>query len=418
MHKLIHFLRNDRTVRSTSLVVGGHAAANVGAYFYHLFMGRLLVPADYGLLQSLISLSNLLSVPIVTLNTVVVKFISTYVGKEEREKISSLYFQLRRFLFGLLFIGGSIFLLFTKPIMLFLHLDSWLNVIILDLAIFFGLVNFLNRATLQGLALFWPLTITQFIEAFGKLALGVAAVLLGLRVPGAYGAFVLIIFISYIYMVAVLGRKLGKPVFHPLPVRAMTRYAVPSALMTIGVTALYNTDVILVRHFLSAYDAGLYAALSVLGKIIFFGTAPVATTMFPLVSEAHARGEKYHRIFLLSLLFLLSVAGSVTLLFSLAPDFFMRLLIGTQYLDASRFLAPFSMFLSLCSLIFLFVNFFLSIHRTKAVFIVLGGAIVQAGLLFVYHSSIMTVITISLVVTTVVSVLLCLYYLYLYVTRS
>ena len=134
----------------------------------------------------------------------------------------------------------------------------------------------------------------------------------------------------------------------------MGRYAVPSALMTIGVTALYNTDVILVRHFLSAYEAGLYAALSVLGKIIFFGTAPVVTTMFPLVSEAHARGERYHRIFLLSLMFLVAIAGSVTLLFTILPTFMMKLLIGSQYLDAAVYLAPFSLFLSLCAVIYLF----------------------------------------------------------------
>lgn len=418
MRKIFHFLKNDRTVKSTTLVVGGHALANVGAYFYHLFMGRLLIPTDYGVLQSLLSLANLLSVPIVTLNTVVVKFVSTYVGKGQKDRIASFYFQLRKILFILLIIGGCAFLLLMRPIMAFLHLDHWINVVILDLAIFFGLVNFLNRATLQGLSLFVPLTITQFIEAFGKLLLGVVAVLLGLRVPGAFAAFVGIIFLSYGYMVSVLSKKLDKPTYHPLPIRAMARYAVPSALMTIGVTALYNTDVILVRHFLSAYEAGLYAALSVLGKIIFFGTAPVATTMFPLVSEAHARGERYHRIFLLSLLFLISVAGSVTLLFSLAPTLFMKLLIGTQYLDAAQFLAPFSIFISLCSVIYLFINFFLSIHQTNAIYVVLIGAIIQAVVLYLYHATILTMITISLIITTVITIILCLYYIYLYVTRS
>ncbi|OGG24477.1 hypothetical protein A3A79_04815 [Candidatus Gottesmanbacteria bacterium RIFCSPLOWO2_01_FULL_43_11b] len=392
-------------------MVGGHGFANIGAYFYHLFMGRLLIPSDYGALQSLISLSNILSVPTVTLNTVVAKFVSTYVGKGEKEMISSLYYQLRKFLFIFLIIGGALFLLFSNPIMKFLHLENWVNVLILDLALFLGLINFLNRATLQGLSLFVPLTITQFIEAFGKLIFGVVAVLAGLRVPGAFGAFVLVVFISYGYMVTVLHKKLGKPSYRPLPIRAMGRYAIPSALMTIGVTALYNTDVILVRHFLSAYEAGLYAALSVLGKIIFFGTAPVVTTMFPLVSEAHARGERYHRIFLLSLMFLVAIAGSVTLLFTILPTFMMKLLIGSQYLDAAVYLAPFSLFLSLCAVIYLFVNFFLSIHRTRAVYVVVAGAIVQAVALSLFHPDISTVITISLSVTTLLTVILSFYYI-------
>lgn len=416
MHKVFLFLKNDRTVKSATLMVGGHALANVGAYLYHLFMGRLLIPSDYGALQSLISLSNMLSVPIVTLNTVVTKFVSTYVGKGETEKISSLYYQLRKFLIVLLFLGGGLFLLFSGPIMAFLHLDNWLNVFILDMALFLGLVNFLNRATLQGLSLFVPLTITQFIEAFGKLLFGVVAVLAGFRVPGAFGAFVFVVFLSFGYMTKILHKKLGKSSHYPLPIRAMSRYAIPSALMTVGINALYNTDVILVRHFLSAYEAGLYAALSVLGKIIFFGTAPVTTTMFPLVSEAHARGERYHRIFLLSLMFLVAIAGSVTLIFTLMPAFVMKLLIGAQYLDAAVYLAPFSMFLSLCAVIYLFVNFFLSIHRTRAVYVVLAGAIIQGVAIFLYHANISTIITISLTVTTVITVILSLYYIY--VARS
>lgn len=416
MKKIIDQLKNSRTVKSTTLMVGGNAVANLGAYLYHLFMGRLLIPSDYGALQSLISLSNILSVPTVTLNTVVAKFVSTYVGRDEKEMISSLYYQLRKILFMILMIGGCLFLLFSNPIMKFLHLENWINVLILDLALFLSLVNFLNRATLQGLSLFVPLTIAQFIEAYGKLIFGVVAVVAGLRIPGAFGAFVLVIFISYAYMVTVLHKKLGVASSHKLPVRSMTRYAIPSALMTIGVTALYNTDVILVRHFLSAYEAGLYAALSVLGKIIFFGTAPITTTMFPLVSEAHARGEGYHRIFLLSLMFLIAIAGSVTFIFALFPSTVMKLLIGTQYLDAAVYLAPFSVFLSLCALIYLFINFFLSIHRTRSVYVVLLGAIIQAIALYVYHANIITVITISLSITVAITIILSIYYIY--VTRS
>lgn len=411
MKQIIHFIKNDRTVKSATLMVGGHSLANVGAYLYHLFMGRLLVPTDYGALQSLISLSNVLNVPLVTLNTVVVKFISSYVGKGELHKISSLYYQIRKFLFVLLIIGGSLFLLFSKTIMDFLHFSSWMNILILDIALFFGLINVLNRSALQGLSQFLPLVVAQFIEAYGKLLFGVVAVLIGFGVPGAFGAFVLVIFISYAYMSRLLRKKIGvhKPL--PLPLRSMGRYAIPSALMTVSVTALYNTDVILVRHFLTAYEAGLYAALSVLGKIIFFGTAPVTTTMFPLVSEAHARGEKYQRIFLLSLMFLIAIAGSVTLLFSFEPKLAMKLLIGSQYLSAASYLGRFSLFLSLCSVIYLFTNFFLSIHRTKAVYVVCLGATVQAILLAFIHPNIMTVINISLGVTTVTTVILAVYYI-------
>ncbi|KKR86705.1 hypothetical protein A2875_02525 [Candidatus Gottesmanbacteria bacterium RIFCSPHIGHO2_01_FULL_46_14] len=416
MKRIFSYFKNDRTVKSATLMVGGHGLANIGAYLYHLFMGRLLVPNDYGALQSLISLSNLLNVPIASMNTVVAKFVSRYVGRDEPQKIASLYYQLRKLFFIFLIIGGTVFLLFSDMIMNFLHLDSWVNVLILDIALFFGLVNFLNRGVLQGLSLFVPLTITQFIEAFGKFFFGVVAVVLGLRIPGAFGAFVLVMFISYAYMIRVLHGKLGTFTPQSLPLREMGRYAIPSGLMTIGITALYNTDVVLVRHFMTGYEAGLYAGLSVLGKIIFFGTAPVTTVMFPLVSEAHARGEAFHRIFLLSLFFLLGIAGTTTLIFALVPTLAMKALIGAQYLDAVPYLTTFSIFISLCAVIYLFVNFFLSIHKTRSVYVVLLAALIQAVAIWFFHPTIWAVISISLTVTTICAVLLTLYYIY--VARS
>ncbi len=135
-------------------------------------------------------------------------------------------------------------------------------------------------------------------------------------------------------------------------------------------------------------------------------------TMFPLVSEAHARGDRFHRIFLTSLLFTITLAGVAAVLFSFFPRFILRLLIGSQYLSAAPYLATFSIFLSLCAVINLFTNFFLSIHRTKVSLVVLIGAIIQAILIVYFHSTIQSVITISLSVTSILTSMLFLYYIY------
>ena len=55
----------------------------------------------------------------------------------------------------------------------------------------------------------------------------------------------------------------------------------------------HNIDVILVKHYFSADEAGHYAALSQLGKIIIFGTGAIASVMFPLVVERFEKHEMY-----------------------------------------------------------------------------------------------------------------------------
>ena len=209
--------------------------------------------------------------PLLTLNVVVTKFVASFVGRGEPEKISYLFHRLQKILLVVVFLGGFIFFVFSGTILTFLHIESWVNFLFLDIVLFFGLIATLNRATLQGLSNFVSLTVAQFIEAYGKLLLGFIAVTLGFRVTGAVGAFVLIAFVSYIYTAYVLKPYVSKKEKSTsVSIRSMGKYGLLSFFMTISMVSLYNTDVVLVRHFFSSYESGLYAALSVLGKIIFF----------------------------------------------------------------------------------------------------------------------------------------------------
>lgn len=386
-------------------MVGGNFFANIGAYLYYLVMGRLMMPSDYGALQSLISLTGLFAVPLATIGTVIAKYVSSYAGNDEYRKIASLHAIFVRHCLTAFFVGGLVFFLLGPFILSFLKLSNWVNAVILDIGLFFGLFIVLNKATLQGLSMFVEFTITQFIESYGKLVLGIVALTLGFGVSGAFGAFVFIGFISFVYMNWVLQKKLGPrdQSFSP-PFSQMTRYAVPSFLATMGVVSFYSTDVIFVRHFFDAHNAGLYSALSVLGKIIFFGAAPVSVAMFPLVSQAHSRGERFNRIFLISLVVTTAVAVSVSVVYSLMPNFALGVMIGKQYLDASPLLSRFSLFLSLVTIINLFALYFLSIHRLVPVYLVAAGALTQAILIWFFHGTLAQVITMSLTAATLVTI--------------
>lgn len=403
----------SRVVRANILMVGGNFGANIGAYLYHLFMARLLLPSNYGALQSLISVSNIFNVPLTTLNTVVVKFIASFVGSGEEGKVSSLYHTLRRLFFYVFIIGSFVFLIFWGPLLAFLHLQSWMLFLFLDISLFFGLLSILNRAALQGLAQFFHLTVVQSIEAYGKLILGVVAVGIGWELTGAFGAFVFASILGFMYTSWVLGKLLRPNTASvDLPVKRMVTYSVPTFFATISLISFYNTDIVLVRHFFSAYEAGLYSALSVLGKIIFFASAPIANTMFPLVSEAHARGGGYQRIFLLSLALTACLAGAIALVYTIFPGASLKILVGIQYLPALPYLASFSIFLAFCTLNNLLVSFFLSIHESAPICLSFIAALVQATLIWFYHDSLIGVIGISMWVSASLFGLLLVYYAY------
>jgi len=400
-------------------MLGGTFLGNIGSYIYHLLMGRLLTTSDYGMLQSLISLSNIISVPLTTLNTLMVKITSTYLGSQEEGKVAYLHHRLSSLFWRLLLIGGITFLLLKNFIFNLLHIDSFVSLVFLDIAIFFGLLQMLNRSVIQGLARFMYYVAAHLIEAYGKLILGIIAICLGLKAPGAFGAFVLSGTLTYLFTEVILRKILpGKEKQTRVNLGAFGQTTFYSFILTVSIIALFNVDVVLVRHFLSSYESGLYAALSVLGKIIYFGSAPIANTMLPLVTEAYARKQNHHRIFLVSFILAVVVAGLITLIYGLFPDLSLKILIGVQYLEAAQYLFRFGIFLSLCALLNLLGFFFYSVHEhTPLWFLVLAALIQAVGILF-HHGSIGEVLTINLTVSASLFIVLLLYYVYVMRTQT
>src|SRR5581483_11342867 len=98
-------------------------------------------------------------------------------------------------------------------------------------------------------------------------------------------------------------------------------YGGPAALALLSLTSLVNTDIILVKHFFNPKEAGIYATLSLIGKIIFYFSAPIGTVMFPLIVQRHTKKENYNTIFWLSLLLVLLASVAICIFYSLFPAF-------------------------------------------------------------------------------------------------
>ena len=65
------------------------------------------------------------------------------------------------------------------------------------------------------------------------------------------------IFSAFAFLIA---RKRSRNIDFPL--RDMIKYALPASIAILSLNSLISTDIILVKHFFSAQDAGLYGGLS------------------------------------------------------------------------------------------------------------------------------------------------------------
>ena len=189
----------------------------------------------------------------------------------------------------------------------------------------------------------------------------------------------------------------------------MFLFVLPVILQTFAITSLYSSDVILVKHFFSSHDAGIYSAISTLGKIIFFGVGPIGSVMFPIVARRQSRGEDYKTVFIYSCIATLFLSIAVLLIYWFFPSLVITALYNSSYLEAKNLLFWFGLFMSLFTFSVLLTNYSLSIGRTKVVLFPLVAAFAQIMIIYIFHQSLFSVIAASILVMTLLLASLLIY---------
>lgn len=364
-------------------------------YLYHLLMGRILGPADYGSLASIYSIIYVVAIVPISTSYAIVKFISHAKDKGERSYIHQ---SLNKFVWKLA-IASSLVLLAVSPLLAkFLNLGQVIGVAMIAPLTFLSLITLINQASMQGMLKFIGLVGPNITNAIGKLGFGLALVFFGFGVNGAVFGILMALVISYFFSVWLKkGMFDARPNKDNFTIHKFLDYAFPVLMQALAFTAYFTVDVILVKHFFPPFEAGLYAALSTLGKIVYFASQPITAAMFPIVVGKRSRGERYREIFFISFILTVLISLGITAVYWLFPDLAIGLLYGKDYLAAKPELVWMGGTMAFYSANYILVNFLLSIERVKIVFLTLLIAIMQAVGIVFFHSTLLQVIQISLV---------------------
>lgn len=388
----------------------GSMFANIMAFLLNLFFARSLSYADYAIFASLLSVITLAAIPAGSINTIIVKFATNYFVKEENGNLKNLYILFFKLILGLCIFIVVLFAVFSAPITAFLKIDSFWYAIIVGLTIASFYLYALHTAFLQSLLKFGFIS---FLNAFGgliKVAIGVLLVILGFR---AYaGIWSILFMILGMFILAFLPLRsviFAKRVHQKMDfdINKMIIYAVPTFISILFMTSFTSTDVILVKHFFNPHLAGFYAGLSLIGKVIFYFTAPIPVVMFPLLVKRHTTGKNFINIFYLGLILVILPSVAITAFYFTFPNFVVKLFLGGRdYYSISQYLGIFGIYLTVFSMVNVCVNFFLSLGKTKIAYPVITAAIFQIFLIYIFHNSFYQVIGVSLTVSIVLLVVL------------
>ena len=400
---LLGRLAREGVVRNNAIFFAGSVGAGVFGYVFHFAIGRLLGPASYSIVASAVSAVYILTLPCLIVQLVAARFTSVAIAKNDASAIAPLA---RLLTIVSLVVGGVVALaiwLGAGWFASFLQLSDHRVVAILTVSTLLGMLVATNRGLLQGLRRFGALSVNLLADTSSRVVIGVVLVLAGVGPLGAVAAVIAGPAIAYLQSLTVVRRLPGGAPRRTIQIIDVARYAAPTAAAVFGVTYLFNIDVVLARHYLSASQAGIYAAGAVLARVVYFLGLTIAGVMFPEVATRHARDQSHFHVVDLSLLFLAAVGIVLAAVYALLPGLVL-LPYGSQYAPVRPFLGVFAAALMLLALANLLVNYFLSVNSARFIAPLLGAGVLETVLMTAFHRDVGQFLAMLLVTTAVLAV--------------
>jgi len=365
-------------------------------------MGRMLGPESFGELIAIISLLFILVVPSAPLQMVAARFSAISQAQESLAKLKQFFNYLSKIM---LLVGLGLIILtliFAQSVQSFLNLSSINYVYFLSGITMIMLVAGVSKGMLQGIKRFTQLSIATVIESAGRVGIAIVLVVLGFQISGALAGFLLSLILGYLLTVYFLKDVIGKKEKDVEAVEKLSKsidgkeiwqYVLKSFLVFLFLNILLNVDIILVKHYFTSFEAGIYSALGTLARIVFLLITLLAGIIFPVVAFKQEKKQNYFHSLKIAILICLVISFFTCLILFLFSNQFIGLFFGSEYVDGVSLLGYYSLSMALVGFIFLLSYFFMALNKFKFLYVLAIGSILEIVLISVWHQSFLQIIS-------------------------
>lgn len=416
MYPHIKKIASHPLISGSSVLFVGSFGTNILNYLFNLGMGRLLSVNDYRIMVSLIAVISLLTIFQGALTNLFTKFAAKYThqdpgalgmlalsGTKITLLISSIFFIVLLFL--------------LKPISSYVHVQDSGLMLLMFASVFFSIMFSLPSGILQGTLNFLWVSASNVLGALAKVTIGIVLIMSGWGLFGAGTGVLFAFIVPYAFSVTYVFLKYRKHVSHhsELHTHFFSEFKKVSGLFlfaTIGASILQSTDVIFASHYLNNTSAGQFAALSLMGKAIFYLTSPVYFAFFPVIAHKKEKKEKTIGTLFLASSIIFLCSAFFTVIYFVFPGIVLNVFFPTPpYKVLAPYLGIYSIYVMIFSFCFLLYNFFMSVGKFGVYKIIWFAAVVYLTLIFFFHSSITAFISVQMITAFLLLVLLLVYYI-------
>jgi O-antigen/teichoic acid export membrane protein len=368
-------------------------------FAYNIAVARFLGPTAFGHATAVYTLLILISAVTLSFQIVSAKVVAQQSSLEGK---SAVYRGFHKSAWACGVAVALLLLVLQRAIADYLNLPSPILVVLLAIGVAFYVPLGSRRGYIQGAYGFHRLATNLVLEGLVRLGGSLVLITLGFGVQGVIAANAAAIAVAYL----AAAPKLAAAVPHELHIPDAFREALQAIVFFAGQALINNCDIVLVKHFFPSTEAGLYAAVALVGRVIFAFSSAVVNTMFPLVAGTRDEERKGHRVLLTSLLLVLGIGSSLALGLRLAPAGIWTAFFGPQFAILGKYGLPYLLALYAAttvvyslSVVVIAYEMSYKIANTSWVQLAFSGVVV-AGICR-FHSSLQQVIWIQLVLMVV-----------------
>jgi hypothetical protein len=174
------------------------------------------------------------------------------------------------------------------------------------------------------------------IEGSVRLGGSYLLVVSGFGVRGVVAANAAAMAVSYFAMTPRLPARTSNPLHFWDGLRELAQ----ALLFYSGQMLINNCDLVVVKHIFPAREAGLYAAIGLVGRVIFVLSAAVVNSTFPIVAGTVAEERKDLRVIATSLSLVLGIGSIIALAMWIAPPGLWTTMLGPGFQIAGKYNIP------------------------------------------------------------------------------
>jgi O-antigen/teichoic acid export membrane protein len=385
-----------RILSGSFILLLGSGIATATNFAYNIAVARFLGPTGYGHATAVYTLLILISAGTLSFQIVSAKLIAR---QDSEVKKRAVYRSLHRgaWICGLIAAAG--FFLYQGPIASYLKLPTPLLVTWVAVGAAFYVPLGIQRGYIQGVCKFHALAINVVVEGVVRLGGSVLLMYLGFGVTGVIAANAG--GVAAAYLEAMPWKRVAR-IENPVLFQDGLREIGQALIFFSGQVLINNCDIILVKHFFLPADAGLYAAVALVGRVIYVLSFAVVNTMFPIVAGTSREERRGFTVIATPCLLVLGIGGSLALGLYLTPAWLWTRFFGNGFqmtgpYDLPQLLALYAVTSTIYCLSVVVITYEMAHKIARISWIPLTASGVVIGGICLFHGSLHEVIWVQLI---------------------